>query len=506
MHDGRRRPPAAIPKRWFGPRWVAVLAVLCAAGVCAAQAGAARGATLTSIETATEAASMATRPLVTVRGTVTRVGERIILQDQTGALEAATQEPAMVEVGDEVEVTGRPAMQGNTHLLVDASVNALWHSSAPPPLALSADEAADGAHHEALVQVEGKLLRATDDGGTLRLQMEAGHQFFSAESTHNASLNETERARVESLQPDSTVRLTGVLQVRQQQYSPAEGSFSLLLRDPADIEVVKGPPWGTPAHMLQLVLALLAVGGLMQFAHARSMRRQFTAILAERARISRDIHDTLAQGFAGIALQLEVVRGDMQRDPALAEAHLHTAVGMVRHCRAEAHRSISTLRAFSKPVGLDQMLTDLIASVTSASQTTVHLNLEVLSPAPCQQTAEQIFRICQEAVSNAVQHAAPPNLWVDLQAHQDAVRLTVRDDGCGFNVDRAGQQQAVHFGIIGMQERAAHLRARFCLRSQPGETVVQLTVPCRSTAQAHRRWLPARRERSTGLLQEGLEG
>ena len=472
--------------------WVCVWA--CA---CAAQPGVPHATTLMSIQTATEAPSGVDAPRVTVRGTVTRVGDRIILQDQTGALEAVPQDAPVVEVGDEVEATGRPSIQSGVRLLVDATVNPLWHSSPPPPVALSADDAANGEHNELLVQVEGKLLRVTDDSVVVRLQLEAGHQFFSAELPRTALLNAAEGGRLGRLPVNSTVRLTGVLLVRQQQYSPAAGSFSLLLRDGADINVVKGPPWGTPLHIAELVLALVGIGGLMQFAHMRSVRRQFAAILAERARISRDVHDTLAQGFAGIALQLEVVRGDMQRNPSQAEAHLHTAVGMVRHCRAEAHRSISTLRAFSKSAALDQMLGDLISSITSASSADVHLELDTLSCPPKQRTAEQLFRICQEAVTNAVQHGKPRNIWVQLRQSRDAVCLTVRDDGCGFDVDRAAEHGTVHFGIIGMQERAAHLRAQFSLVSQPAGTVVQVSVPHGNAAMVKRRWLTGRRDHGT---------
>ncbi len=456
---------------------------------------------LMSIRSAMLPASGVRALRVKVRGTVTRVSDRVVLQDQTGALEVVARDTPVLEVGDEVEVTGQPVLQGSTRLLDVATITTLWHSSPPPPLALSADGAANGDHNELLVQVEGKLLHSTADADAVKLQLEAGHQFFSAELPGVGAMSDADRRRIANLPINSVVRLTGVLLVRQQQYNPATGSFTLLLRDATDVDVVKGPPWGTPTHILELVLALIAVGGLVQFAHVRSMRRQFAAILAERARISRDVHDTLAQGFAGIALQLEVVRGDMKRNPALAEAHLHTAVGMVRHCRAEAHRSISTLRAFSRPAPLNQMLEELVTGMSGGTGARVHLHLDSLSRPPDQRVAEQIFRICQEAFANAVQHAQSQNITVELTEGAKSLRLVVRDDGRGFDVEYAGRCQAEHFGIIGMQERAAHLRARLHLTSIPGGTVVEVTVPCAPPVRASG-WRLKHRERSLSMLQE----
>ena len=414
-----------------------------------------------------------------VRGTVTRVSNTLVLQDQTGGVEALPSRTPVVEVGDEVEITGKAAARGDKRVLADAAAVDLWHSSPPPPLALQPDDAANGEHNDVLVQVEGRLLHVADEDGTVRLQMEGGHQFYTAELPHAEGLDTPARKRWLGLPINSVVRLTGVLSLHAQQYSVTDGSFSLLLREPDDAEVVKGPPWGTTAHIVELVLGLVVLGALMQAAHVHSVRRQFRAILAERARIARDVHDTLAQGFAGIALQLEVVRGDMGRDPAEAEGHLRMAVGMVRHCRAEAHRSISTLRAFSQPMPLEAMLREMVGSVTGASRAEIRVEVRPLTAVPPQPVAEQLFRICQEAVSNAVQHAAATRITVLLREVERALELSVCDNGHGFDVQAAGRPGDAHFGVLGMQERAAQLRARWRLTSHPGGTEVQVTVPAR---------------------------
>lgn len=436
---------------------------------------------LSSIRSVLDAQGDEQLQLFNVRGTVTRVSGRIALQDQTGAIEAEPRGAVMAEVGDEIEVTGRLQVRGDTRVLTDASLQDLWHSSPPPPLALQPDEAANGEHNDALVQVEGRLLRVAEERGGIRLQMEGGHQFFTAELTGVAQLPAAERKRMINLPASSIVRLVGVLSLRAQN-SSSDGSFSLLLRQPADVDVIKGPPWGTSTHIAELIVVLLALGGAAQYMHMRTVRRQFRAILAERARIARDVHDTLAQGFAGIALQLEVVRGGLVRDPVSAEAHLRTALGMVRHCRAEAHRSISSLRAFSQAVPLKRMLSEMVASVTGASRATVHVHFQELASEPPQAVAEQIFRICQEAVANAVQHASASSISVVLRNTGGALELEVCDDGVGFDVASAYELQVDHFGLLGMRERAAQLGATWDLTSRPGHTRVHVRVPAPLTA------------------------
>ena len=429
---------------------------------------------LTSIEAIVGTHSEQVAGLVTIRGTVTHLGSFVTLQDQTGAIKVIPFKNSILSLGDEAEAIGTDSFQEDSHTIVNARVMSLWRSSPPPPLALTPDEAADGEHNDHLVQVQGKLLRVDHDEGSTRLQMEGDHQFFSVESD---DLPSGPDGRFNVLKPNSVLRLTGVLSVFPKYYSTSAGSFRIYLRSPADVSLVSGPPWGTVDHIVELLVVLILCAVLIQVVHVRSVERQFAAILEERARIARDIHDTLAQGFAGIAMQLEVVKSSLMRDHSLADEHLRTALGMVRHSRAEAHRSIATLRAFSSTMRLDGMLGEMVTSLSSTSPTKLHLEASPpLRHAIPQDTAEQLFRICQEALANCMQHAHARNAWVQISESDGSLELRVRDDGNGFDPDRVVSSPMIHFGLMGMRERVSRIKGHLTIDSGAQGTSVHVRV------------------------------
>ena len=230
-------------------------------------------------------------------------------------------------------------------------------------------------------------------------------------------------------------------------------------------------------HVIELITALVLCAVIIQVVHVRTVERQFAAVLGERARIARDIHDTLAQGFAGIAMQLEVVKSSLPRDKLLAEEHLRTALGMVRHRRAEAHRAIATLRAFSSTMPLDRVLCEMVTNLSATSSTALHIEVVPLCHEVPQDTAEQVFRICQEAVANCLQHAHARNAWVQLSESARSLELTVRDDGTGFDPEQVSSAPMIHFGLSGMRERVFRVKGRLTIDSGAHGTTVQVSVP-----------------------------
>ena len=430
---------------------------------------------LTSIGAIVGSHSEYTVGSITIRGTVTHVGRLVTLQDQTGAIKVLPLKNTVLFLGDEAEAVGIDSFLRESHSIVNARVTSLWRSSPPPPLALTPDDAANGDHNDYLVQVQGKLIRVDQDNGLTRLQMEGDHQFFSVESENLPSGSDS---RFNALKPNSLLRLTGVLSVSREQYSTAAGSFRIYLRSREDVTLVSGPPWGTVDHIGELIVALIVCALLIQLVRVRNVERQFRAILEERARLARDIHDTLAQGFAGIAMQLEVVKCSLQREPALAEEYLRTAAGMVRHSRAEAHRSIAMLRAFSSAIQLNEMLGEMVTNLSSTSATKLHLEAAppLQRPVP-QETAEQLFRVCQEALSNCMQHAQARNVWIRITELDGYLELRILDDGRGFDPDRTAMSPTIHFGLIGIRERVSRIKGHLTIDSGLQGTRVQVRVP-----------------------------
>jgi signal transduction histidine kinase/ligand-binding sensor domain-containing protein len=211
--------------------------------------------------------------------------------------------------------------------------------------------------------------------------------------------------------------------------------------------------------------------------NARRVRTQFALVLAERIRMSRTIHDTLLQGFAGLALQLDdLAHGEMA--PSTTRERLRGIRRRVEDYIREARQSIWDLRS---PVLERRSLPEALREVgtRAIADRPVALDVSVKgAPLPFQPVVEQqLLLICQEALSNAVRHGAPKRVDVELEYGTSQVSVSVSDDGRGFDPQTA-EKVTGHYGVISMRERAAQVRGRLTIASQPGKgTRVETVVP-----------------------------
>ena len=211
----------------------------------------------------------------------------------------------------------------------------------------------------------------------------------------------------------------------------------------------------------------------------RLMESQFNAVLAERNRIAREIHDNLAQEMLGISVQLEVVARTLPPSAEVAKSHLDRVRALVRHGIAEARRYVWDLRSQAlENQDLPAALVDTARRLTA--ETTVHAQVEVSGTfRPLAQSLESnLLRIGQEAINNAVRHAQAQRILVSLNFDRKRVRLSVRDDGCGFDHQTVGNGESAHFGLVGMRERAKQLGGALQIHGSPGQgTEVVVDVP-----------------------------
>jgi ligand-binding sensor domain-containing protein/signal transduction histidine kinase len=229
-----------------------------------------------------------------------------------------------------------------------------------------------------------------------------------------------------------------------------------------------------------LGLALLA--WLLYRVRVRGMRTQFGAVLAERTRIAREIHDNLAQEMSGISVQLEVVARTMPPGAEAARTHLDRARRQVRHGIAEARRYVWDLRSTAlENKDLPTALSETARRLTN--ETTVQTQVEVngtFRPLP-RLVEDNLLRIGQEAVNNAVKHAQAQRIVVNLVFDAKRVQLSVRDDGIGFDNQVRVNGKAGHFGLIGMRERAEQIGGNLSIHStEGGGTEVVADVPISS--------------------------
>ncbi len=204
------------------------------------------------------------------------------------------------------------------------------------------------------------------------------------------------------------------------------------------------------------------------------------AVLEERNRMAREIHDTLAQGFTSIVIQLEAEEDSLEGDHEALSEHISAAKAIARECLAEARRSVwNLLPEVLERNPLDVIISDEVDRFSTTAEAGAKFTLlggrKELNAA----TQAAILRICQESLANIRKHSDASQVGVTLDFGLDAVKLTVSDDGVGFDPEgiRIGGGQG-GFGLTVMRQRARLLRGDVDIISSPGEgTVVAAKIP-----------------------------
>ena len=346
----------------------------------------------------------------------------------------------------------------------------LWAREPIPPVSVTASQAATGAFDATFIELEGRLLRIeTPTENTAVLDLQAGQQSFSAVVNRGRG-----DLFIRRLKQNSLLRMRGVCVV-DPEYTHNLTPFVLLLPSTDDVDVLAGPPWWTAGHLVAIVITLLVLVLVAQVIHSRVEHWRLRAVLDERERLAHEMHDTIAQSFAGIGFQLQAIRNNLPDQVSPVHNQLDVARDLVRHSHDEARRSIATLRPESiESVGLMPALHSCARRMVNGGS--VRLNVSESGdarPIPIR-LSDTFFRIGQEAIANAVRHARPTTLGILLIYEKSTVRLVVEDDGIGFtdSGDKLG------FGVRGMRKRAEAISATFQIASSTGRgTRVQVCAP-----------------------------
>jgi signal transduction histidine kinase len=226
------------------------------------------------------------------------------------------------------------------------------------------------------------------------------------------------------------------------------------------------------------VLGIAAIVILLYRLRLRRLNNQFQAVLAERNRVAREIHDTLAQSFVGVSVQLELTAQLLAHSQIdAAGQQIDRTREYVREGLAEARRSIWDLRAATAQHTLPTRLTR-VAEQASTESLPILVNIGGTYRAVDAKLEDEILRIAQEALSNVARHAHASRVSIDLRYHSNRLTLTIADDGRGFDAADNSLPSRGHFGVQGMRERAAQIHAQLVVESAPGQgTTVKLEVP-----------------------------
>lgn len=414
------------------------------------------------------------RQRVRVRGIVSyQQGNSLFLQSQGIGLRVLTQQSTALEIGDIVDVLGFAAVGNSAPMMEDAVFHRLGHQTPPDPINLNLSvpwEQFDGA----LVTTNAKLLNRQIQADGLRLTLQHDDVFFDATLATGVS-----DRRVDSIPLNSDVHITGICLIHSGGLWQTPQSFRVLLRSPQDIVVFGAPPWLDLPHTLWLLgitAAVLVAVTVWVVVLGHKVRGQMviirqklrsSAVLEERNRIARELHDTLEQELAGITMQLDLAADCFGQAPRVAQQALETARDMSRHSMIEARRSVWDLRCQLLEDGdLVSALAQVVEPLTAREEAKVDFKVHgepVRLPGPVEMN---LLRIGQEAVANAINHGRAQSISIELRYAPNSACLTVRDDGQGFTVSQASPSG--HFGLLDMRERAQSMGSNLRIDSEPG--------------------------------------
>ncbi len=474
-----------------------------------------------------------------VKGIVTfqRPGLDLFIQDETGGLHLESRQPLDLPLGRAIEAAGFLEIVNYQPVLRDAVLRDLGEPPAPVVArAVPMAELREGLHGAELIVLRGTLLdrsvrqvRREDTafvGVRTICTLRNSEQSFTVEYE-----GPHESATIGAAPLGSVVEVQGIASFETGSDGKPK-AVNLLLPDARNFHIVQAPSWFTPERSLfgfAVVCALLAavVGWLLtvskknamlsflvserekaqkelQLAHDQlevrvkerteqlkvemSVRKaaevEFRATLTERTRLARELHDTLEQALTGIALQLETAFKLFARNPADAGPPLELARRFLRQSRLELRRSIWDLRS-RELEEFDLMKALSISSAQMLEGANIAADFDTLGePRRLPEIVEEnLLRIAQEALTNAVKHSAATTVSVRLTFAPAAVSLEIHDNGAGLVTDRLADRSKQHFGLLGMAERAKRIGGRLDVSGPPGEgTTVRVSLSLESFA------------------------
>lgn len=420
---------------------------------------------------------------VRVRGVVSEQrGHSLFIQDHGAGLYVKSQQVTPVAPGDIVTVVGFPVLGQYAPVLEDAAFQKIGHESPPAPVNVRIDQLLSEDYERILVRLQGRLINRMERPDEQVMIIEAENVVLTAH-LDQSEVND----RISQLQDGSELQLTGVCLAQPvENWDPSIPSqpeaFQLLLRSADDVVILTEPSWWTLSRLcwvLGLLSIFLLAGYAWVFILDRRVRWQTAiiqqklqreAVLEERTRIAREFHDTLEQELAAITIQLDTVSAQFDEAPAVARQLLELARTMSRRSLFEARRSVWDLRSHLLE---NSNLVTALSEVTKLMATSGHLKIDVQTSGQFRKLASPVennlLRIAQEALSNAIKHAHASQITVKLNYEPSRVSLHVSDDGVGFDTTSHATIYGGHFGLLDMSERAEKIGGAFSMVSAPGQ-------------------------------------
>jgi signal transduction histidine kinase len=413
----------------------------------------------------------------------------LYLRDGERGIWIATRDKRLPAPGTLIEVLGFPVTGHYSPQLEDAVFRVTGHGPPPEPVLADVEQVMSGGLDQNLIRLDATVSQVIVQGTERVGLLQAGKATFKVVLAAGPDFGRTPM-QTPILPVGAQVRVTGICHIEE--VAPSQvlkwpQSFGILLRTASDIVELQPPPWWNARRLAwalaglgAVALAVLAWAGLLRWRVrqqtamiGRQMRAM--AVTEERNRIARELHDSLDQEWTGVALQLNALSCRIKEQES--RSLLHEARRLLQHCQAEARHAIWQLRQpASLATGLRQSLMESARRMEAAAGPCIHVRGDC--PRLDARTEYHLLRIGQEAMLNAVKSSQAREIVVQLTAGPDTISLTVSDDGCGFVPSLSTLTGTDHYGLLGMKERAEHLRGTFECDSHAGQgTRIAVIVP-----------------------------
>jgi signal transduction histidine kinase len=427
-----------------------------------------------------------------IAGVVTFCDDKIIfVQDDSGSARVQLVRNASVHPGDLIEATGFPEEFNGVPVLADARVGKLSAELSGirsgnfelKPQQLDLNAPVRELPNQALVRVKAFLLAQKDFENGQTLEVQSGQRVWEAVLSGEA--------KMPPLAIGSLLELTGVcvLELVPSAGTPHPGWESstigaarLLLREPTDVTVLKGPPWWNwkkAVALITVLVVMLSATLLRVDLMRRRFAKQETARLAfarqllenqesERRRIAANLHDTLGQNLLAIKNQTHLAL--QSADDSTLQKRLEDISGTVLNAIEEVRQITHDLRPYQLDrLGLSQSIRALVRKVAESCPVELASHVDEIDGLFPKDSEINIYRIVQEGINNVVKHSEATEAAVVLKSQPGAVTISIRDNGRGLAPGQIlSEGSAGGFGLSGIRERARILNGRVEVESASG--------------------------------------
>lgn len=470
---------------------------------------------------------------VRVKGVVTyqRKGEDVFLQDTTGGLQLKSRQDLVLTPGEIVEAVGFPTVNSFLPVLEDAIIRRTGEPASPlNTRAATIAGIQRGQYHADLISLRGRLMdrlvqriRSDSNGPNTRitLVLQTTNFVFTAEK------DTTEQNRfLTSIPIGSLLEVSGICQLENGNDGKVK-SLRLLLPVSYNVRVLEKPSWVTAQHLMVSLAVVFTVmlGALgwtalvsknnailkslvrekeaaqhaLQQAHdlleervkertaqlrvemssRKEAELQFRAVLTERTRLAQELHDTLEQTMTGIALQLDMVGNQFEKNHGIAQHHLKLARNLMRQSQLDLRRSVWGLRSrATEQFNLTNALITNGRQITGGAGIRLEVETSGEANALSEVVEENLLRIGQEAITNVVKHSGASLLKIDLRFDPQRVVMQIRDNGKGFAPEGCAGPKDGHFGLLGITERTERMGGHVLITSAPNQgTSIRVEIP-----------------------------